>query len=76
MNGIYKLGRIKDLVESEHSPAAFIVDTGIVMEVPDLDLWKTQLKNPVFVLPCQMPRELEHLKNNPEMKNPACAASD
>ena len=76
MNGIFDLGRIKKLVGAEHPPAALIIDTGIVMDVPDLNQWRTSLDKPLFILPCLMQMELEHLKNNPERKNRACAASN
>jgi hypothetical protein len=75
MAGIFDLTSIKHLIKERHPSAAIIVDTGVIMSEPDFAKWKTSFENPLFVLPCIMGLELEHLKNKPDSRNEANTAS-
>jgi hypothetical protein len=76
MSNIYDLTHIQKLIEAERIPAVLIIDTGVILDEPDLARWSSSLKNPVFVLTCRIPRELEHLKNVPQRNISACAADE
>jgi len=75
MDGIFDLTGIKHLIKETHPSAAIIVDTGIIMQESDFSKWKTSFENPLFVLPCIMGLELEHLKNKPDSRHEASTAS-
>lgn len=63
MQEIFKLSKIKELVDSENPPAIIVVDTNIILDVPDYNQWTTTLNEPLFVLSDVVLIELEHLKS-------------
>ncbi len=62
MQEIFKLSKIKKLVDSENPPAIIVVDTNIIIDVPNYTQWTTTLNEPIFVLSDLVLIELEHLK--------------
>ena len=62
MQEVFNLSKIKKLVDSEHPQAIIVVDTNIVIDVPDFRQWKTTVKEPIFVMPDIVIIELERLK--------------
>lgn len=75
MSGIFDLTNIKTLIEKARPSAAIIVDTNIIMQESDFSNWKTSFEKPLYVLPCMMSLELEHLKNKPESRDGANTAT-
>ena len=65
MQEIFNLSKIKKLVDSEHPEhpqAIIVVDTNIVMDVPDFRQWKTTVNEPIFVVSDMVTQELERIK--------------
>jgi hypothetical protein len=75
MSVIFDLAGIKQLINSVRPSVAIIVDTGIIMHESDFANWKTSFEKPLFVLPCVMGLELEHLKNKPDSRDEANTAT-
>lgn len=75
MAGIFDITSIQHLIKETQPSAAIIVDTGVIMHESDFSKWKTSFEKPLFILPCVMGLELEHLKNTPVSRDEATAAS-
>ena len=65
MSEIFDLRYISSLIEKEKQSLIVIVDTGVMLEEPGLRSWKIGKDMPLFVLPCSLEKEIEHLKNLP-----------
>jgi len=63
------------LIGAEHPAAALIIDTGTVMNIPDLNGWKTSSDNPLFIVPCPQKMEPPLLKGYSEIYGNSGAAS-
>lgn len=72
MSEIFDLKRIAGLIEKEKPALIVIVDTGVMLEEPALQSWKIGKEVPLFVLPCSLEKEIEHLKNLPISHDQAC----
>jgi len=65
MSEIFDLRYISSLIEKEKPSLIVIVDTGVMLDEPGLRSWKIGKDMPLFVLPCSLEKEIEHLKNLP-----------
>jgi len=75
LKDLFDLGYVKKLNGAEHPSVALIIDTGVVMDSPDPGKWQISSEKPLFILPCLLQMELEHLKNQNETRDNACVAS-
>jgi hypothetical protein len=76
MAAIFDTAKIERLIRDQGIQTVLVVDSGIMLDEPDFDKWRSGNENTLYVMPCTLDFELEHLKNQPDYQSNACLASD